>query len=229
QEAAQAPPPALVRRALRVAGADAVPLGADAAGAPWAWWRPQGLGRVLVWTPQDSYRLALAGRADLHADLWREAVAAVARPRAAEAPRIDGPVFVDERAALCGLSEGAVVETPDGHRDPLWIDPRSGDARCAGFWPRQAGWHRVRQGEAHAPFHAFPADALPGVRAAALREATAALSCAGGDCAAAPSAGTGVAAPRGPAWPWWLAWLALASALWAFERSRWGRGGRAQG
>lgn len=222
-DAAQAPPPALVRRALRVAGADAVPLGADATGAPWAWWRPHGLGRVLVWTPQDSYRLVLAGRADLHAELWREAVAAVARPRAAGATRIDAPAFVDERVALCGLGEGAEVEAPDGHRDPLWIDPRSGDARCAGFWPRRTGWHRVVDGAAQALFHVFPADALPGVRAAALREATAALACTGADCAELARASAGVAAPRGPAWPWWLAWLALAGALWAFERSRFGR------
>ncbi|QCO67302.2 carboxypeptidase regulatory-like domain-containing protein [Luteimonas yindakuii] len=224
-EQAQAPIPPLLRRQLAVEGADAVALGTGAGGGPWAWWRPHGLGRVLVWTLQDSYRLVLSGRADLHAQLWREAVATAARAQAAAPVRIGWPAFADERVTICGAGTDARVVAPDGSGSPLWGHP-DGNGACAGYWPRQPGWHRVVVEGDDAPraaFHVHSEAALPTVRAAHRAETTLALVApCDRDCPATNNVGPTQTSP-GPSWPWWLAWLAVSAALWWFERSRPGR------
>lgn len=222
-EQAQAAVPALLARQLQVEGAHAIALGVAGEGGPWAWWRPHGQGRVLVWTLQDSYRLVLAGRADLHGALWSEAVATVARAQAVPGVRIDAPAFADQRVRICGAGAQARVLAPDGGASPLWPRAVGGDS-CAGYWPRQPGWHRVLEGDSvRTAFHVHPVDAWPALRAA--RRATATLDlvshCEGG-CADTPVAQPAQPVP-GPAWPWWLAWLAVSAALWWFERSRHGR------
>lgn len=213
--------PQLSRRALRLESSQARPLLRDADGVAFAVWRTEGRGRLALWTLTDSFRLTLAGRSDLHAQLWNDALAAVARARAGETPEIDADARPDQRLSLCGLAAGARVSAPDGGALALPIDPASGARRCAAYWPRLPGWHVLHQGERAWPFAVRRADEAPGLRASALREGTLAL-------AAQPPARTSATdasanAHRGPSWPWFLAWLLLSAALWWFERSRYGR------
>ncbi len=221
-EQAQAPPPRLSRRGWRVDGAEAIAF-APGGDVPAGWWRGEGRGRIGLWTLLDSYVLPLHGRADLFDDLWGPALATLARARPDVLPVIDADARVGERLRLCGWPEGAVVEAPDGAVMRPVVDPASGARDCAGFWPRLAGWHRLRLGDAGRGFHVAAADADEGLRLGALREATLALT------AIAPATDderTAAAVPRapGPAWPWFLAWLALAALAWWLERSRLGLG-----
>ncbi len=217
---AEAAVPPLTRRAWRVEGVDAVPLSGDvAAGA----WRAEGRGRIGAWMLLDSYQWPLHGRADLYADLWSGAVMTLSRAQASDVPTFAGTPRIDERLALCGVRDGAVVEAPDGGSTPLWLDPASGDRRCAGFWPAGAGWHRLLMGDAVHPFHVPEGEPHAGLRLAELREASLAI-------ASAPPVGTTAAkalpsrtAPGTP-WPWFLGWLLLAVATWWLERARAGLG-----
>src|SRR5690606_39260101 len=200
----------------------------DADGAALAGWRAHGAGRIGVATFDESYRLALAGRSDLHGQLWGTLFSILARPDGKAGPDVDdGDARTGQRVAICGLSTGATVEAPDGHRSTLFVDPATGPATCAGFWPRTAGWHRLQArgsgqtGDAETS-HAFfvrPAAEAPGLHAAAIAAATRRLAAsagtAGADAAALPET-------PGPRWPWFLGWLALAAAGWWFERTRLG-------
>lgn len=211
-------PPELTRRALRPVAADAVPLLHDAAGTPFAWWRAEGRGRIGLWTLTDSYRLALAGRADLHAELWSAAFAVLARPNANASPQFEAAPRVGRRTATCGLEEeGVQALAPDGAIVAVLVDPATGPARCAAYWPQAPGWHVLRSGDAAWPLHVRAANAMPGIEAAALREETLRLVGEG-----APGEVKTAAGPlrRGPSWPWFLGWLLAAGALWWLERSR---------
>ena len=232
------PVPALVRRALTVNGADAVAFGRDVEGAPWGWWRSEGQGRLALWTPLDSWRLPLAGRPDLHADLWNQALSRVARALPMSPLQVADDPEVGQRTTICGVDAAMQVVAPEGAGTPLVADPATSTQRCAGFWPTQAGWHRVASqalpdassDDASAPrgvdggvaahwFHVRAASPMPTWRAAALREATLAL--ASQDDARPPS--TQRSHLRGPAWPWLLGWLLAGALLWWTERSQWGR------
>ncbi|KRD39682.1 hypothetical protein ASE35_04945 [Lysobacter sp. Root916] len=213
--------PVLSRRVLRLESPRTQTLLRDAGGVALAVWREQGRGRVALWTLTDSFRLALAGRGDLHARLWNDLLAKVARAQSGGAPDIDTEARPHRRMRLCGLSAGARVSAPDGSELVLPIDPASGAARCAAYWPRLPGWHTLRQGDRAWPFAVRSADEAPGLRAAALQAETLAL-------AAQPSSRTDVAdvaanTHRSASWPWFLAWLLFSAALWWFERSRLGR------
>lgn len=219
--------PVLSRRALSidVAGAHSLLRGAD--GKAFASWRNAGRGRLGLWTLGDSFRLTLAGRDDLHEQWWSAAFAALARPQPKPMLRIEGEARQDRRVALCGLSDGALVRTPQGHDIPLLIDPASGSERCAGFWPTEAGWHGLRQGERSQPFAVRGRDEAPGLRASELREATLQLMAQAqqlpADTALSPAGPASARAQRGASWPWFLAWLFVSAGVWWLERSRRGR------
>ncbi|KAB8198496.1 carboxypeptidase regulatory-like domain-containing protein [Lysobacter maris] len=217
-ELVAAPPPRLLRRDLRFEGAAAVPLRGPA-GSDWMYWKAHGRGRIGVSTLVDSYRLPLSGRGDLHAELWSAAFAALARGTA-QPPRVDPGAREGHRVRICGVGEAASVTAPDGSTSTLLPDPAAGPERCAGYWPRVPGWHRLLQDGEAWPFHVRPSGEAPGLRAAALREGTLAL--AGGD--ASPNAADGIVLVqrRGASWPWWLAWLGSVALLWGLER--WRRG-----
>ena len=103
----------------------------------------------------------------------------------------------------------------------MLVDPATGPARCAAYWPQSAGWHLLRAGDEAWPFHVRAADETPGIVAAELAEQT--LRLAGeGVAAQVPEAGPGVPR-RGPSWPWFLGWLLASGVLWWLERSRRGR------
>lgn len=211
--------PLLSRRPLALAAADGRPLLTSEAGDALALWRPEGRGRVALWTLSDSFQLALAGRQAAYGSLWSATVGELARARAGAALPVPARAWVGERSALCGLGEDTVLLDPAG--DPLALvrDPATGERACAAFWPTRPGWHLRRDGERE---HAFlvrdPAEA-PGLHAADRQDATRALV----EAAPADAQATPQPVP-GPRWPWALAWLLLAGGLWWLERSRRGRG-----
>lgn len=190
---------------------------ATEAGAPLAAWQSRGQGRVGVWLPVDSFRWVLAGHAGAHGRLWAEAVAILARPRAAASPlRVPAWSRAGERVSLCGLGGDALMQSPDGTTVPLAVDPGTGAAACAAAWPRVPGRHRIVADGHEAAWTVFAADALPGLAARERREATMALA------ALSPEGAADAPAPEvpGPRWPWWAAWLVAAALAWWLERPR---------
>ncbi|HRN60903.1 MAG TPA: carboxypeptidase regulatory-like domain-containing protein, partial [Luteimonas sp.] len=182
-------------------------------------WRAEGRGRIGLWAVPETWILPLHGRADLHGELWSEAVATLARVHANPLPRVDAGARVGERFTICGLPDAVVIESPDGGRVQPIVDPATGERRCAGFWPQAAGWHVLRVGEAMRPFHIAADEEDSARRLAELREATLQLA-----SAPPPSTATTAVPPTasGRSWPWFLAWLLLAALAWWFERSRLG-------
>ncbi|MFC3551946.1 carboxypeptidase regulatory-like domain-containing protein [Lysobacter cavernae] len=214
--------PMLTRRAVRLAATDASPLLHDATGTWLAAWRAEGRGRIAVSTLTDSYRLVLAGRDDLHGELWSTVFATLARAQSERLAVVEGEARQGQRVALCGVTAAARVVTPSGAAVTLLPDPSTGARACAGFWPREAGWHRLQQGDRAQLFAVIAHGDAPGLHAAALRDATLRLAGApGGTTAAAP------ARHPGPRWPWWLAWLLASAGLWWLERARAGHVGDA--
>lgn len=209
--------PTLSRSSARIDADDGIVLLADGAGEPLATWRARGRGRIGVATFGDSYRLALAGRRDVHGQLWSQAFETLARPAPAVRKAQVETAPPGTRGVVCNVAAGATVEGPGGDRVALHVGPATGAARCAGFWARQAGWHLLRNGKGPSlPFHVHD-DRDSALQAQRLRDGTAALAGATGGAAARAT----VPVP-GPRWPWFVAWLALASAAWWLERSRFG-------
>lgn len=209
--------PGLSRTVVTVQAGDALPLLRDARGQPLAWWRPLGRGRVGLVALADSYRLPLAGHAPAHARLWSGLLAGIARPAiaATQAPP-SGPFWAGQRAVLCGIDHAAAVIAPDGSRISLAVDPAAGARRCAAFWPRTPGWHRLQTRALQTAFAVLPAGAGQAWQAQRRFDATAALA----SDAPAPRASPATVTQRGAAWPWLAAWLALATLVWWLERRR---------
>lgn len=212
---ADAPPP-LARQRLRLDGESAVPLLRDRDGAIIALWRSAGRGRIAVWNLDQSYRLVLGGHADLHAHLWSDAVATLARPRGALPPHFAAMARQGKRAILCGIETGAPLVADDGSRLHPLPDPVA--AGCAAVWPPRAGWHRLGTGDEATHLYVRDAAELPSVEANSRREATLHLAGAGGRPLAGASAPRAMA--TAPRWPWLLAWLAVTGLLWWLERAR---------
>ncbi|BDU18183.1 carboxypeptidase regulatory-like domain-containing protein [Lysobacter auxotrophicus] len=215
-----APLPELTRRDAKLAAPDGVPLLRDADGATLAMWRAHGRGRVGVWLLTDSFRLVLGGRGDRHAQLWSDAVATLARARPHAAFDIDANAWEGQRMALCGVADGASIIAPNGVAHPVLRDPAA--SNCAAFWPRSAGWHRLRSGDREQAFFVRAHDATPALRAQATRDATSRFAAASTGHAADEAAAQAPDVP-GARWPWWFGWLLASAALWWFERSRAGR------
>lgn len=209
--------PGLNRTVLAVQAADALPMLRDAQSKPLAWWRPLGRGRVGLVALLDSYRLPLAGQADVHGRLWSGLLAGIVRPAGAVAPAPPaGPFWAGERAVLCGVDEDAAVIAPDGNRISLAVDPATGTRRCAAFWPRLQGWHQLPARAGQTAFAVLPADAGLAWQAQRRFDATLALAAQ----APAQSISSAKTVQRGAAWPWLAAWLALATLVWWLERRR---------
>ena len=178
-------------------------------------WQALGQGRIGIVTLADSWQLPLAGRADLHGELWSAWAGTLARPGDAAVTGLSGEARVGERVALCALDADARVLAPDGRATPLVPDPAAGG--CAGLWPRVPGWHRIEGGGV---LWVRGADDAPGLQAAAMQAATRELAGSGAD--------PGLQALPSPAVPprvWFLAWLLVTALLWALHRSRRGRAG----
>lgn len=208
------------RRPIDVQASDAAPLLRADDGSTLAAWRVRGRGRVGLWWLDDAFRLALAGERARYGTLWSDALATLARPHAKASPRLPVQARVDERAALCGIGDGAVVESPAGERRPLAVIEQAGE-RCAAWWPAQAGWHVLVDAAHRHPVHVRARDDAPALAAAAAHDATRLLVGPG------EPAGHNTRVVALPRWPFFLAWLALAGMLWLVERAARGDGGTA--
>ncbi len=217
QSAGESALPGLSRTVAAVQAGDALPLLRDVQAQPLAWWRPLGRGRVGLVALTDSYRLPLAGHAAVHARLWSDLLAGIARSTTAATPAPPaGPIWAGQRAVVCGVDGNATVIAPDGNRVPLAIDPASGARSCAAFWPRISGWHRLQARNTQTAFAVLPAGAGLAWQAQRRFDATVALA------AQSPTvqATRATAVQRGASWPWLAAWLALAALAWWLERRR---------
>lgn len=211
--------PALSRPPLRIDNPRGQTVLRDDRGTPLAGWDAHGRGRIGVWLPNDTFRLALSGHADLHARLWADAINAVMRPRAPMPHGLPMMIHAGERTRLCALGDAARVLEPGASKAiRLAIDPRSGASRCAAFWPRRAGWHRLITAGAETTFLVRPDSADLVLRAARTRQATEALATLAPKPDHTASVTTGM-----PRWALFLLWLAVTGSLWWFERSRLGR------
>lgn len=206
--------PLLSRSALALSAADGAALLRTGDGAALALWRPEGRGRVALWTLSDSYRLWLAGRRGAYGQLWAKAVDTLARGTEAALPPLPTHAWRHQRVALCGLPKGARVRAPDGTESALRPDPATGHARCAGFWPAQPGRHALLVDDRERPLLVRDPAELPAMAALENQLATLALVAGENTAAAKP------APVPGPRWPWFTAWLLLSSALWWLERRR---------
>ncbi|MCT8358365.1 carboxypeptidase regulatory-like domain-containing protein [Xanthomonas citri pv. anacardii] len=204
----------LQRRDLQPQATDALVAARADDGSALGWWRAQGRGRIGIGLVEDSFALVLAGRSDLHAALWAQLSAAVARPGGAlPTPVQDG--WSQHRMTLCDLRADAWVTDPDRARHPL-LPERNGDGpRCAGYWPTTPGWHRLDSSSTHRWLYVRAPNDAQAMYAQQLRAATIALT---GGTSFAPFATP--ATQPGARWPWLLAWLSAAAALWWFERRR---------
>ena len=207
--------PALEYLALQAA--DSRPLLQDRDSKPIGGWRAVGKGRIGLLPITDSWRWVLAGREDRHGELWSTVFAALARAQ----PGTEGPwstqalAWAGERQSLCGVQ--APLRAFDGRGDgvPLIVDSTTGTARCAGWWPRQAGWQRLQHGDRTQWRYVFDPKQAPALHRQAMMDATAQRL-----ATAAPATAQASQRVTGPRWPWWLAFVLCASLLWWLERRR---------
>lgn len=211
--------PALSRPQLRIDNPRGHTVVRDDRGMPLAAWHAHGRGRIGVWLPNDTFKLALSGHADLHARLWADGINAVMRPRAPMPRDLPLQIYMGERSVFCHVGNAARVLQP-GASTPilLVIDPRSGARRCAAFWPQREGWHRLLEANTDTAFLVRASDADPVLRASRTQLATAALA----SLATKPDP-ISLATTSLPRWLLFLLWLAATGGLWRFERSRFGR------
>ncbi|KUF22505.1 carboxypeptidase-like regulatory domain-containing protein [Xanthomonas phaseoli] len=204
----------LQRRDLQPQATDALVAARADDGSALGWWRAQGRGRIGIGLVEDSFALVLAGRSDLHAALWAQLSAAVARPGGAlPSPVQEG--WSQQRMPLCELHADAFVTAPDQARQPL-LPERNGNApRCAGYWPDSSGWHRLHTGTSQRWLYVRAPNDAPAMDAQQRRLATLAMAAGTASIPIATSA-----AQPGARWPWLLVWLGAAAALWWFERRR---------
>ena len=205
--------PALEQLAVQVAGGTA--LLHDRNGKAIGAWRSIGKGRIGMLPLTDSWRWVLAGRDDRHGELWAAVVATLARAQASDAPLWSPqPLgWAGERQALCGVQAPLQAIDERGQGVPLIVDGTSSGLRCAGWWPRQAGWQRLQQGDSTVWRYVFEPKDAPALYRQAMIDATAqrlARSTAMDARRLQPVAGA--------RWPWWLAFVLCASLLWWLER-----------
>jgi hypothetical protein len=156
----------------------------------------------------------LSGYPDRYGGAWGATLTAVSRAKGMREAVIAPMPRAGERVTICGVDAAARIAAA-GDDATLAIDPAS--RKCAGYWPRRAGWHLLVDGKATQPFYVYAADTLPGVRAQERSEATSRLR---RSTAVAHASAPNV---RGASWPWFLALLVALGAIWWFERARFGR------
>ncbi len=200
----------LARRPVAVAADDAAPLLVAGDGTALASWRAHGRGRIGVWWLEESYRLVLAGNAARFGMLWSEALRTLARANAPSPPSLRERAWIDQRAVVCGVGEEAMIESPDRVRTALRNDPLT--PGCAAFWPTQAGWHRIVEGESHTNIRVHDPLQAPALAHADTVQSTRRVALGARE---PPLAVATAAAPR---WPFFLAWLLVAATVWWSER-----------
>ncbi|ARZ72715.1 hypothetical protein CCR98_00385 [Stenotrophomonas sp. WZN-1] len=210
-----APLPALEALALQAPGSNA--LLQDVTGKAVGGWRTAGKGRIGLLPITDSWRWVLAGRDDRHGELWSSVVATLARAQgsgdALWSPQTLS--WAGERQALCGVQAPLQVFNARGDSVPLIVDGATSALRCAGWWPREAGWQRLQHGDIAVWRYVFDPKDAPALHWQAMIDATTRT------LASSTPANTSVMKPvPGSRWPWWLAFVLCASLLWWLERRR---------
>ncbi|HEL5402176.1 TPA: hypothetical protein UOJ25_002297 [Stenotrophomonas maltophilia] len=207
--------PTLEALALQAPGSNA--LLHDRTGKAVGGWRAAGQGRIGLLPITDSWRWVLAGRDDRHGELWSGVVATLARAQGSgDALWSPQPLtWAGERQALCGVQAPLQVFNARGEGTPLIVDGATSALRCAGWWPREAGWQRLQHGDATVWRYAFDPKDAPALHRQALIDATTrALA------ASTPDSTLAMQPVPGSRWPWWLAFVICASLLWWLERRR---------
>lgn len=207
--------PSLEALALQAPGSNA--LLHDRGGKGVGGWRTAGKGRIGLLPVTDSWRWVLAGRDDRHGELWSGVVATLARAQtggdALWSPQ--SIAWAGERQALCGVQAPLQVFNERGDDVPLPVDGTRSALRCAGWWPREAGWQRLRYGDGTVWRYVFDPKQAPALHRQAMIDATTQA------LASHTSADTSVMQPvTGSRWPWWLAFVLCAALLWWLERRR---------
>jgi hypothetical protein len=198
------------------APASSVEFAADD-GTPLAWRHDVDDGRIALWSLVDTYRLILLGEPERYATLWASTLESLARPQAPAppAPRLPRETWVLERAVLCGLGSAAGVRTPSGQTVGLTIEDG-----CAGYWPGEAGWHRLETGGAVWPFYVRADDDGRSLHAALDAAATVALVTPDGFGSTGTTGKSAALHTPMARWPWLLGWLAVSAVVWWWERRR---------
>ncbi|MDH0107963.1 hypothetical protein, partial [Stenotrophomonas maltophilia] len=207
--------PSLEALALHAPGSNA--LLHDRGGQAVGGWRAVGKGRIGLLPLTDSWRWVLAGRDDRHGELWSDVVATLARAQGSgDALWSPQPIsWAGERQALCGVQAPLQAFNPRGDSVPLIADGATSALRCAGWWPREAGWQRLQHGDSIVWRYAFDPKDAPALHRQAMIDATTQA------LASSTSANASVMQPvPGSRWPWWLAFVLCASLLWWLERRR---------
>lgn len=191
--------------------------------------RASGLGNIGISLIRDSHGWLTAGQRNQWSDYWSQLLSALSRQRNDNflLPAPDADFYrVNRRTALCAMTRGgeqvvSVTEiAPYGRHTSLELKPApdalQSPRRCAFFWPRAGGWHRIvlsdRDGTVldHKSVYVFTGDQWLDQQRAERVRATRALT--GG----ASPAGIGENTETEPLDRFW-SWLALvlaASLLW---------------
>ena len=198
----------VARLPLRVVADDSVALLSASDASVLARWRAHGQGRIAVWLPLDTWRLATGGDKARYGTLWSKVFSTLARARGTSAAVLPQRARVDQRAAICGMGADALIESAQGQRQRLLIDSAAGN--CAAWWPAEAGWHRLLDAGRRQSIFVLAATATDNLIRAQTRAATRQR------LRAPLSVGTWQA-PM-PRWPLFLAWLLVSGASWWWQR-----------
>ena len=199
---------ALTRAPLDIEANDSVPLLKASDGSALAVWRMFGHGRIALWLPQDTFRLQLSGDEGDYANLWSETFSTLGRARGAASPDLPVGARVNQRSSICDIGPEALIEDMQTQRQRLLVDSSAGD--CAAWWPSQAGWQHLLDGEARWPVFVWAADEATSLLRQQTRDATRQL---------VNTAGAKIRVPASmPRWPLFLVWLLVSAALWWIER-----------
>jgi len=118
--------------------------------------RPFGLGNIGISLIRDSHGWLTAGNRSQWSDYWTLLLSALTRQRDDSylLPAPDADFYrVNQRTPLCAMIRdgepviGVTEIAPNGRQTPLELKPAAdtlhSSRRCAFFWPRAGGWHRI--------------------------------------------------------------------------------------
>ena len=198
----------LTRMPLRISSDDSVRLLSATDGSLLAIWRAFGQGRIALWLPLDSWRLATSGDKTGYGTLWSETFSTLARARGSVSASLPRMARVDQRAAICGIGPDAVIENSQGLTEHLLIDSEAGN--CAAWWPTEAGWQHLVDADRRESIFVLDAGEATNLIRQETRAATRQL--------VRPPSATSMYRTPMPRWPLFLAWLLTSAGFWWWER-----------
>ncbi|MDT3486423.1 hypothetical protein [Stenotrophomonas maltophilia] len=207
--------PSLEALALQAPGSNV--LLHDRGGKAVGGWRAAGKGRIGLLPLTDSWRWVLAGRDDRHGELWSGVVATLARAQGSGdvlwSPQ--AIAWAGERQVLCGVQAPLQAFSQRGDSVPLIVDGAASALRCAGWWPRGAGWQRLQHGDSIVWRYVFDPKDAAALHRQAMIDATTRVP-----ARSVPRDVQATQPVAGSRWPWWLAFVLCAALLWWLERRR---------